>query len=208
LSLEGDNPANVSGTDYATADLFTAAMLLAWNTANSDADITDFTAAASGTTAIVFTAKDKGTSQIGKVLSFTGSIASQTQSNIGFNIYNGYDGYATGALSSDNGAKGNGIVVAVQADTAGVALSEVGSTDASTTAGIRLLDATATAVTALELYSTLNPYLATILLQRTEVAGTTEYPDDSRSDVVNAADEVGGSVSDAANFNRVTWLAD
>jgi len=208
LTLEGDNPANVSGTDYATAGDFTAALFAAWNLANGDDNITDFTAAMSGTTAIVFTAKDKGTSQIGKVLSFTGSIASQTQSNIGFNIYNGYDGYATGALSSDNGAKGNGIVVAVEADTAGVALSEIGSTDASGTAGIRLLDASVTNVTAWELYSTLNPYLATALLQNAEEAGVREYPGQSRSDVVNAADEVGGSVSDAANFNRVTWLAD
>jgi hypothetical protein len=208
LELAGDNPANISGTAYTTAAAFTAALLTAWNTANSNANITDFTAAASGTTAIVFTAVDEGTSQIGKLLKFTGTIASQTQSNIGFNIYNGYDGYATGALSSDNVARGNAIVVAVEADTAGVALSEIGSTNASGASGVRLLNAGVTAVTAEELYSTLNPYLATIALQNTEVAGTTEYPGQSRSDVVNAADEVGGSVSTSVNFNRVTWLAD
>jgi len=207
ITVEGDEAASVSLATTSIAT-FVTSLTDAWNAANTAVAPakTQFTASITAAgTGITFAAKDLGTSQIGKTLTINSSIASSTQTNFGYNIYNSYDGTSTGAISVDNLARGNGIVVTLEADTEGVTLSEIGSPGAaSNVSALRATNITTNDVTVVELSSSLAPYAATT----NAVTANNEFPAESRSDVVNPADEVGGTPSSSQNFNRVTWLAD
>jgi len=208
LTIAGDKAGEVSVAAGTVSD-FRDALVNAWNTANGTPALTQWTINSPGNDLITFTAKDQGTAQIGKLLAFASSIHTATATNIGYKIYNDYDGNISPAVTSDNGAKGNGIVVTVTADTAGTALSEIGQVGDAEAATARDIDITMTGgtVSHVELTSTFlnnsslaattNPYTA-----------TNEFPTESRSDVRSAEDAVGGTTSTANKFDRTGWLAD
>ena len=208
LTIAGDKAGAVSVAAGTVSD-FRDALVNAWNTANGTPALTQWTINSPGNDVITFTAKDRGTAQIGKLLTFASSIATATATNIGYKIYNGYDGNISPAVSSDNGAKGEGIVVTVTADTAGTALSEIGQVGDAEAATARDIDITLAGGTTTHteltstfqnnssLAATTNPYTA-----------TNEFPSESRSDVRLAEDIVNGTTSTATKFDRTGWLAD
>jgi len=215
LTVAGDKAAVIS-TAHTTPAAVADALAHAWVTANSDANLTNWTVdstTAAGT--LTFTAKDAGTSQIGSALTFVHSVASETQSNLGYEIYNAYDGsqQAGGgnAIAADNIARGEGIVLTVTADTKGTALSEIGNVgDASGVLAARAIQVTtpgAGAVAAVELG---NSYRNNTTLTTTtnKADATNVYPSESRSDVTFAEDAIAGSSNTATSFDRTGWLAD
>jgi len=210
LTMAGDNAGSVSVATTgasAVAD-FVTAISDAWAAANPTAAITQWTIATSASE-IQFTAKDAGTAQIGKLLTLTGSTASNTNSNFGYKIYNGYDGNIASAITADNGAKGDGIIITVEADTAGTSLSEINQISAATATTARNLSLVAagagTFVTELT-----NTYRNNTTLSTTtdKYTATNEFPSQSRSDVRAAENAIAGSSNTATNFDRTGWLAD
>jgi len=148
---------------------------------------------------LVFTAKDKGTSQIGDALTFTASIASASLSNVGYIIG---DGLTNTNDSGDNTAKGSGIVVTLLADTEGTNLSEIGSPHAINTLAVRSASITTTGVTVEELSTTLNRSLTDSGVN----TSTDRHVTESRSDVVVPQTAIAAAASNAVSFSRVGWL--
>jgi len=148
---------------------------------------------------LIFTAKDKGTSQIGDALTFTASIASASLSNVGYKIG---DGLTDTNDSGDNTAKGSGIVVTLLADTEGTNLSEVGSPQAINTLAVRSASVVTTGVTVEELSTTLNRSLT----DSGANTGTDRHVTESRSDVVVPQTAIAAATSNAVSFSRVGWL--
>jgi len=148
---------------------------------------------------LIFTAKDKGTSQIGDALTFTASIASASLSNVGYKIG---DGLTDTNDSGDNTAKGSGIVVTLLADTEGTNLSEVGSPQAINTLAVRSASVVTTGVTVEELSTTLNRSLTDSGVNTAADRHVTE----SRSDVVVPQTAIAAATSNAVSFSRVGWL--
>jgi len=148
---------------------------------------------------LIFTAKDKGTSQIGDALTFTASIASASLSNVGYKIG---DGLTDTNDSGDNTAKGSGIVVTLLADTEGTNLSEVGSPQAINTLAVRSASVVTVGVTVEELSTTLNRSLSDSGVNTAADRHVTE----SRSDVVVPQTAIAAATSNAVSFSRVGWL--
>ena len=147
----------------------------------------------------IFTAKDKGTSQIGDALTFTASIASASLSNVGYRIG---DGLTDTNDSGDNTAKGTGIVVTLLADTEGTNLSEIGSPHAINTVAVRSASITTAGVTVEELSTTLNRSLTDSGVN----TSTDRHVTESRSDVVVPQTAIAAAASNAVSFSRVGWL--
>jgi hypothetical protein len=213
--IAGDKPAAIS-TAHTTAATVADALADAWVTANSDANLTNWTVdstTAAGT--LTFTARDAGTSQIGAALTFVHSVASETQSNLGYEIYNAYDGSQQGAggnaIAADNIARGVGIVLTVTADTAGTSLSEIGNVgDASGALAARAIQVTTPGTGAVAAVELGNSYRnnTTLTTKTNEASATNVYPAESRSDVAFAEDAIAGSSNTATSFDRTGWLAD
>jgi hypothetical protein len=210
LTIAGDKAGAVSvATTGATAIAdFVTAISDAWAAANPTAGLTQWDIATSSSE-IQFTAKDAGTAQIGALLTLGSSVASTTNTNFGYKIYNGYDGNITNAITGDNGAKGDAIVVTIEADTAGTSLSEVGQISAA--AGVLARSLTVTAggagTTATELTNTYRNNL-TLSTTTDKYTAVNEFPTQNRSDVRAAEDLIGGSTNTATSFDRTGWLAD
>ena len=210
LTIAGDKPGVVSVvTTGATAIRdFVTRISDAWIAANPVAAITQFNIATTAT-GITFTAKDTGTSQIGAVLSLNASIASTANTNFGYVIENAYDGAVSPAITTDNGAKGNGIVVTLESDTAGTALSEIGQIGAGAGAGARAMQVVvAGGPVATELTNSFRNNLTLSTTTAPVVADTNEFPGESRSDVRASEDLIAGSSNSATSFDRTGWLAD
>ncbi|MGC6503061.1 MAG: hypothetical protein ACON47_10070 [Flavobacteriaceae bacterium] len=207
LTMAGDKAAEVSGA-YTTASDFVDAMINAWNTANSDANLTQWVVSSPTTDTIMFRAKDTGTSQIGKKLTVGGSgVASWALSNFGYEIYNGYEGDPATPTATDNGAKGNAIVLTIESTTLGASLGETGQIGATAGTGLRETTVAGTGVTVTELDNTYRKNL-TISTETDKITATNEYPSQARSDVRAGEDEILGGGNTATDFDRVSWLAD
>jgi len=210
ITVAGDNAGAIS-TAHTTSAALASALRVAWEAANTDSAITQWSADSDTVSGVItFTALDKGSSQIGAALTFTESIASTANTNVGYQIYNGYDGELTTAIASDNVARGTGLVITVQADTAGTALSEVGQlSDAINAAGARavLLERAAGTGTIAELTNSFRNN-ATLTTKTAETTATNVYPTESRSDVAAAEDGIAGTPNTAVSFDRTGWLAD
>jgi hypothetical protein len=210
LTIAGDKAGAVSvATSGATAVAdFVKAISDAWAAANPTATLNQWDIATSSSE-IQFTAKDAGTAQIGALLTLGSSVASTTNTNFGYKIYNGYDGNIANAITGDNGAKGDAIVVTIEADTAGTSLSEVGQISAA--AGVLARSLTVTAggagTTATELTNTYRNNL-TLSTTTDKYTAVNEFPTQNRSDVRAAEDLIGGSTNTATSFDRTGWLAD
>ena len=209
LTVAGDKAAAISSA-HSTAAAVASALRIAWETANSDTNLTNWTAdsdTVSGT--ITFTAKDAGTSQIGAAMTFTESVASTALYNLGYQIYNGYDGALASAITADNVARGNSIVVTLESDTVGTALAETGQVALGLATGARqtnIANAAGTVVVT-ELTSSFRNN-TTLSTKTAEVSATNVYPTENRSDVAYAEDAIAGSSNTATSFDRTGWLAD
>ena len=208
LTVAGDKAAAISAAYTSAADV-ASALRIAWETANSDANLTNWTAdsdTVSGT--ITFTAKDPGTSQIGAAMTFTESVASTALYNLGYQIYNGYDGVLAAAITADNVARGKDYVITLTSDTAGTALAETGQVGAGIAAGARLTNIVAGgAGSVTELTNTFRNN-TTLTTKTAEASATNVYPTESRSDVAAAEDAIAGTANTATSFDRTGWLAD
>jgi hypothetical protein len=209
LTIAGDKAGAISAAHTTAADV-ASALRIAWDAANSDANLSNWTAdsdTVSGT--ITFTAKDVGTSQIGAALSLTESVASTALYNVGYQIYNGYDGVLASAITEDNVARGNSIVVTVESDTVGTALAESGQIGAGLATAARSTNFVAAAGTVVvtELVNTFRNN-ATLTTKTAEADATNVYPVENRSDVAAAEDAIAGSANTATSFDRTGWLAD
>ena len=209
VQVAGDKAGAIS-TAHTTAAALASALRIAWETANSDVNLTNWTADSDTTSGtITFTAKDVGTSQIGAALTFTESIASTAATNVGYQIYNGYDGALTNAITADNIARGNGIVVTLESDTAGTALAETGQIAAALGTAARSTNIANAAGTVVVTELT-NSYRnnTTLTTKTAESSDTNVYPSENRSDVTAAEDAVTGTANTATSFDRTGWLAD
>jgi hypothetical protein len=207
LTIAGDKAGAVSAAYTTTSDLVKG-LSDAWAAANPTATITQWTIATTNTE-IEFTAKDAGTAQIGAALTMGASIASTTNTNFGYKIYNAYDGNIANAIAADNGAKGEGIVITVEADSAGTSLSEINQIGAATATTARNL-AVVGAGAGLTVTELTNTYRNNTTLSTTtdKYTATNEFPTQSRSDVRAAENAITGSSNTATNFDRTGWLAD
>jgi len=201
ISIPGANDAVVSNTtESGDATTLVTALYNEWVAKNVTASSTWSRWSISSTGDILeFTAKDKGTSQIGDELSFTASIASASLSNVGYRIGNGNN---LTNDAGDNTAKGVGIVISLLADTAGTNLGEIGSPWEDNTVGINNATITATGVTVVELSTTLNRSVTASGV----ITATNTYPTDSRSDVITPQQTINAAASNAVDFSRIAWL--
>jgi len=201
ISIPGANDAVVSNTtESGDATTLVTALYNEWVAKNVTASSTWSRWSISSTGDILeFTAKDKGTSQIGDELSFTASIASASLSNVGYRIGNGNN---LTNDAGDNTAKGVGIVISLLADTAGTNLGEIGSPWEDHTTGINNATITATGVTVVELSTTLNRSVTASGV----ITATNTYPTDSRSDVITPQQTINAAASNAVDFSRIAWL--
>jgi hypothetical protein len=202
IGIAGSNSAVVTGLgDGTTTASLTNALANAWLAANSTSALRKWAVDSTTNTAkLRFTALDSGSSQINSAIVFSASIASWTNSNVGYLI--GNDVNYTNS-TADNKAVGHGIIVTMTADTAGRALSEIGSPtqqNATTTAGNASV--TASGVTIVELTSTLDRSVT----ESNVVDADSVYATESRSDVVIPQDSIAAATSTAETFNRVGWL--
>jgi len=200
LTVAGSNAVTISSA-HTTVAAFTNALANAWLAANSTAALRRWTVDSSVTSKVKFTARDVGTSQIGSALTFAASIASQTNSNVGYIIGNDL---GVTKSSADNVAAGKAIVITMEADTAGDLLSEVGSpagTGALTAA--KSASVTASGVTVVELVSTLDQSKTASNVADADSV----YPTESRSDVVIPFEDVSAGTTTANTFNREGWLS-
>jgi len=201
ISIPGANDAVVSNTtESGDATTLVTALYNEWVAKNVTASSTWSRWSISSTGDVLeFTAKDKGTSQIGDELSFTASIASASLSNVGYRIGNGNN---LTNDAGDNTAKGVGIVISLLADTAGTNLGEIGSPWEDNTVGINNATITATGVTVVELSTTLNRSVTASGV----ITATNTYPTDSRSDVITPQQTINAAASNAVDFSRIAWL--
>jgi len=201
ISIPGANDAVVSNTtESGDPTKLVTALYNKWVAKNVTASSTWSRWSISSTGDILeFTAKDKGTSQIGDELSFTASIASASLSNVGYRIGNGNN---LTNDAGDNTAKGVGIVISLLADTAGTNLGEIGSPQEDNTVGINNATITATGVTVVELSTTLNRSVTASGV----ITATNTYPTDSRSDVITPQQTINAAASNAVDFSRIAWL--
>jgi len=201
ISIPGANDAVVSNTtESGDPTKLVTALYNKWVAKNVTASSTWSRWSISSTGDILeFTAKDKGTSQIGDELSFTASIASASLSNVGYRIGNGNN---LTNDAGDNTAKGVGIVISLLADTAGTNLGEIGSPWEDNTVGINNATITATGVTVVELSTTLNRSVTASGV----ITATNTYPTDSRSDVITPQQTINAAASNAVDFSRIAWL--
>jgi len=201
LTVAGSNAVTIS-TAHTTVAAFTNALANAWLAANSTANTRRWTVDSSVVTKVKFTARDTGTSQIGSALTFAASIASQTESNVGYIIGNGL---GVTKSAADNVAEGTSIVITMEADTAGDLLSEIGSP--AGTGGLataKSASVTASGVTVVELVSTLNE---SITASQVAEANVNTYPTENRSDVTIPFEDISAGTSTANTFNREGWLS-
>jgi len=201
LALTGSISAVVTGTaGTATVDLVNA-VADKWLAKNPTA-LARLWDVATTTSKITFTARDKGTSQIGGTLAFTASLASSTLSNVGYII--GNDLATATNSTADNVAHGQGIVITMLADTPGSTLSEIGSPGSNhALASAGNASVTASGVTVVELTSTRDISASDSGLN---VPNVDMHPTESRSDVVNPYETIAAATSTATTFNRVSWL--
>ena len=201
ISIPGANDAVVSNTtESGAASKLKDALYNKWVAKNFTVSKTWSRWSISSSGAVmIFTAKDKGTSQIGDELSFTASIASASLSNVGYRIGNGNN---LTNDAGDNTAKGEGIVISLLADTAGTNLGEIGSPWEDHTTGINNATITVTGVTVVELSTTLNRSLSTSGV----ITADDTYPADSRSDVITPQQTINAATSNAVDFSRIGWL--
>jgi len=148
---------------------------------------------------LIFTATDSGTSQIGVSLKAALTIASNTLTNVGYIIGNGL---TTTKDLGDNTAKGESVIITLEADTAGSDLSQIGEygdTQADTALGAKV----SSTLTVDELTSTLDA-------QNTTDSGANTASDlhvyESRSDVVLPQETEAAASSNANTFSRIGWL--
>jgi uncharacterized lipoprotein NlpE involved in copper resistance len=160
----------------------------------------------SPTMSFVFTAKDVGSSGIGKVPTVTiTSGKTATATNLGYII-----GHADSKSisTSDDGAFGTSFLLTVTADTAGSVLGEIGSPlNASSLAvkGLSLGKAQVAGANVTELISDYAPNSSTA---SNGVTATNGYVTQSRADVIvpEEGNAAGADNSVTVNFSRVSWL--
>jgi len=203
IGIAGSNSAvvtNIASTGSTEASL-TNALANAWIAANSTSALRRWAVdSTTDTSKLRFTALDPGTSQVNSAIVFSASIASWTNSNVGYII--GNDVNYTNS-TADNKAVGHGIVITMVADTAGRTLSEIGSptmANLTTTAGNASI--TASGPTIVELTSTLDRSVT----ESNVADATSVYATESRSDVIIPQESISAATSNAETFNRVHWL--
>ena len=211
--------ATISGTAYGVGNLvaFITAIQAKWNSnyvtgivksattvkwlLTSDSD--QFGAAlANPTKSLIFTARDKGTPAIGVVPTVTITVASNTNTNLGYIIGNSQS--KTNA-TADNGASGTALMLKITADTAGETLSEIGNNaDGFSVAAKGAAVVFAGSGNATELLSTYKPNGA--VASSAAATALNIFPTQSRSDVVNGEEANAAVASNAVSYTRVGWL--
>jgi hypothetical protein len=156
----------------------------------------------SKTKSLKFVAKDNGTPAIGKVPTVTiTSGKTATYTNLGYLIGNENNKTVS---TADDGAEGADFILTITADTAGLALGEVGVPMAAYSQAAKGvgIDSAAAAGSVSELMTNRAPN-ATASFATTS---TNSYVDQSRTDAIIPEDTNPAAPSNAVSFSRVGWL--
>ena len=152
-----------------------------------------------------FHAKDLGTAPIGTTLTVTlaanngATAVSRTTTNLGWRI--GNQTSLTRSLS-DNVARGNGVTVTLEAQTAGDLLSEIGTvSDNQTSLANSFAISTANATKILT-----TSYNPNVTASSNESSSTYFFVNESRGDVTIPDEALAADTTAGTTFNRVSWL--
>jgi hypothetical protein len=164
-----------------------------------------FVSLAASAERITFQGKDRGTSLIGTTMTVTlsptgGATAlSNTTTNFGYVI--GNDNSLT-TDSGDNRAEGTGVVVTLEAQTAGANLSEIGNISTASSLLAKSFSYSLGGITEVDLESSYAPNS-----QYSNAATTANvYPSENRADVQAPDGAITEVADDAISFSRVSWL--
>ncbi|MDA7778009.1 hypothetical protein N8902_01920 [Flavobacteriaceae bacterium] len=178
-----------------TAKYSNSASMVRWN----------FISAATAGERITFQGKDRGTNLIGTTMTISlspvgGATAlSNTTTNFGYVI--GNDNSLTIDVG-DNQAEGTGVVVTLEAQTAGANLSEIGAVSTANSLLAKSFSYSLDGITEVDLESSYAPNET-----YSNVATTANvYPSENRADVQAPDGAIAEVADDAVSFSRISWL--